>query len=84
MSTTDYQMAVELANASSVVYQDNGSMAGYAVVAAINDADTGFYMQVFQKNGTQEYIFAFRGTEASMQDAYTDANFNKWGQSNVF
>lgn len=55
-----------------------GQLPGYQWVAEISDVGTGFHAQVF-KNGANEYVVAFTGTEAIFRDAYTDLNLG-WTQ----
>lgn len=75
MSNIDLEVVSRLAQASQNAYQDTeADLFGYRIVARVQDPGTGFSYTVYENTGANEYIFAFRGTELSSQDIYTDLN----------
>ena len=45
---------------------------GYSATGQILTNEAGLYLCVYRKDGTDEYIVAFRGTEGNLADINTD------------
>ena len=85
MSTINPELFSVLAQASQNAYEDTPpDLYGYSITSVINDGATGFYLVVYKNLGSGEYIFAFRGTEPSAQDIYTDLSGGsaQWTEEN--
>ena len=72
MTTINLNDVTTLAAASQSAYR-RSPVAEYTIVEVHDQQDTGFSFTVFKRNVSEEYIFAFRGTE-SAQDLYADLN----------
>jgi len=73
MITTEQARTLQQASAAS--YDQNPSLTGYSVVTdlPLTDPKTGFNAVIFKKDGTNEYIIAFTGTEPrTSQDPLAD------------
>tara|TARA_R110001599_G_scaffold353823_1_gene599174 strand:- start:50524 stop:56700 length:6177 start_codon:yes stop_codon:yes gene_type:complete len=85
MSNIDPEIASLLAQASQNAYQDTGGdLFEYIIVGRESDPGTGLAYTVYENVETNEYIIAFRGTEPSSQDIYTDLNagIQQWSVNN--
>lgn len=61
------------AQASHASYDDAPVPVGYSRVKELDDPNTGFHAEIYQKTGTNEYIVAFTGTQPSTsQDLVAD------------
>ncbi|NLW34830.1 lipase family protein [Syntrophorhabdus aromaticivorans] len=71
MITTE--QARTLQQASDASYDQIPSLAGHTCVNTLTDPKTGFNAVIFKKDGTNEYIIAFTGTEPqTSQDVVAD------------
>jgi|GEM_PF-2021490 len=85
MLNTDPSLISTLAKSSQVAYQSSSEeVFGYSRIGGREDAETGFSLTIFKSVSGEEYIFAFRGTEASSQDVFTDFNagITQWTNDN--
>ena len=73
MSTIEQESFATLAAASEGAYSGL-DINGFTVVEKLEDPNTGFSLVIYKNPAAEEYIFAFRGTELSSQDIYTDLN----------
>lgn len=71
MSIIEWEKISTLARASKGAY-NSSEITEYVIVSNYNDVETGFSFTVYEHQNRGEYIFAFRGTEISLQDVYAD------------
>ncbi len=71
MSTINTEVFATLAAASKAAYTGT-DIAGFTAIDALEVPTTGFSLTIYKNDSSEEYIFAFRGTELSSQDIYTD------------
>lgn len=72
-SSIDWNRIPTLAAASQSAYTGR-EVLGFSAVAEHSDSLTGASFTIFKSLESNEYIFAFRGTQVSFRDAYTDLN----------
>ncbi|MCB1688541.1 MAG: DUF2974 domain-containing protein, partial [Halioglobus sp.] len=85
MLTVKSNVIPTLAQASHDAYEDvSEGIFGYTLKERVDDSETGMSFTIYKNNSSDEYIFAFRGTEFSAQDIYTDisAGMNQWTTRN--
>jgi Ca2+-binding RTX toxin-like protein len=85
MLTTNSELYSTLALASQEAYKESpGDILGFTSLDGRSDPDTGFSLAIYRSVSGDEYIFAFRGSEFSSQDIYTDLNagMKQWSEAN--
>lgn len=83
LTATEMQMMIGSAANAYVYGASNPAPAGTTFVQGLDDPNTGAHAQIYQVNGTSEYIVAFTGTEPGIggQDLYSDFGhygMNQW------
>ena len=88
MSNIELDLVKTLAIASEDAYLDTQKGAliltpNYRVQEQFSDSSTGFSVLILKRDDASEYIFAFRGTEGSAQDWYTNLTLgsSQWNEN---
>lgn len=85
MPTIDLDVLETLALSSQAAYGDGSAVIpGFTKIDRLDDSSTGFSLTIYRSLSGRELIFAFRGTEFSSQDFYTDLNAGmmQWSSNN--
>jgi hypothetical protein len=85
MLTISTQLYATFAQAAEGSYEEVPSdILGYSPIDGRSDSNTGFSLTIYKSLTSEQYIFAFRGTEFSSQDSYTGLNvgIKQWSEAN--
>jgi Ca2+-binding RTX toxin-like protein len=84
MSNIDFEILETLAQASQDAYEaGNHNPDHYTLSERVEDPDTGFSVSIYGNDAENSYIFAFSGTEMSVQDVFSDLTLglSQWSKN---